>query len=102
MHPFRLSNAAFRDLEAIWAYLAEDNPEAADRVILELHRAIRRLSKFPAAGHRRTDLTRLPLLFWTEGRYEILYRVFPEFIEIDAVLHGSRDIPAILREREEE
>lgn len=43
-----------------------------------------------------------PLLFWAEGRYEIVYRAFDQFIEVDAVLHGSRDVPAVLRERTEE
>jgi plasmid stabilization system protein ParE len=48
----------------------------------------------------RRDLGNRSVLFWAEGRYEIVYRVFGGEIEIDAVLHGSRDIPAVLRERE--
>ncbi len=42
------------------------------------------------------------MLFSAEGYYEIIYRAFAGFIEIDAVLHGNRDIPAGLREREPE
>jgi plasmid stabilization system protein ParE len=37
-----------------------------------------------------------------EGNYGIIYRAFAGFIEIDAVLHGYRDIPAVLRDREPE
>jgi plasmid stabilization system protein ParE len=33
-------------------------------------------------------------------RYLILYRPVANAIEIAAILHGSRDIPAVLRERE--
>ncbi|HKR26236.1 MAG TPA: type II toxin-antitoxin system RelE/ParE family toxin [Acidobacteriaceae bacterium] len=102
MGRFRVSTSAFRDLDEIWSYIASDNPAAADRIIGQLHEAIRWLARYPAAGHRRSDIGERPLLFWAEGRYEIVYRVFDDFIEVDAVLHGSRDIPAVLRGREED
>ena len=51
------------------------------------------------AGHKREDIA-IPVLFWAEGNYEIIYRAFPDSIEIDAILHGRRDIPAILSERD--
>ena len=101
MGRFRVSNSAYRDLDEIWSYIASDNPVAADRVIRQLHEAIRWLARFPAAGHRRRDMGERPLLFWVEGRYEIVYRAFDEFIEVDAVLRGRRDVPAVLRERRE-
>ena len=87
------------DLDDIWSYIATDNPIAADRVIQNLHETIRWLARFPAAGHRRHDMGGRPLLFWPEGRYEIIYRAFDDFIEVAAVLHGSRDLPSVLRER---
>jgi len=99
MSHFRLSNAANRDLEEIWEYIATDNPDAADRVVDKLHKTFSWLSNYPAAGHKRRDIGK-PILFWAEGNYEILYRVFKDFIEIDAILHGSRDIPEVLRQRE--
>lgn len=99
MGSFRISNSAYTDLDEIWSYIAADNPIAADRVIRNLHETIRWLSRFPAAGHRRSDLGERPLLFWAEGQYEIVYRPFDEFIEVDAVLHGSRDLPSVLRGR---
>jgi toxin ParE1/3/4 len=101
MNHFRLSNAANRDLEEIWEYIATDNLDAADRVIDSLHKTFSWLSQYPGAGHKRRDIDK-PILLWAEGSYEILYRVFENFIEVDAVLHGSRDIPAVLREREPE
>jgi plasmid stabilization system protein ParE len=99
MNHFRLSNAANRDLDEIWEYIAADNLVAADHLIERFHQAFLWLSKYPGAGHRRTDISK-PVLFWAEGNYEIIYRVLAGFIEIDAILHGSRDIPAVLRERE--
>lgn len=55
----------------------------------------------PGAGHKRRDIDR-PVLFWAEGSYAIIDRAFADSIEITAILHGSRDIPAILRGRDPE
>lgn len=99
MRHFRLSNGADRDLDEIWEYIDTDNLDAADRLVERLHTAFLWLSNYPGAGHKRRDIDK-PLLFWAEGSYEIVYRVFVDFIEIEAILHGSRDIPAVLDERE--
>lgn len=102
MGRFRISNSAYSDPDEIWSYIAADNPIAADRVLHDLHETIRWLARFPEAGHRRRDLGERPLLFWAEGRYEIINRAFDEFIEVDAVLHGSRDIPGVSRDRDDD
>jgi plasmid stabilization system protein ParE len=51
------------DLEEIWGYIAEDNPDAADRVIDDVLAAVRALVSLPYQGHRRIDLTSRPLRF---------------------------------------
>ena len=54
----------------------------------------------PGIGHRRSDLTAFPVLFWTVGAYLIIYRVIEgRPVEIVAITQGSRDIPAFLRRR---
>jgi plasmid stabilization system protein ParE len=64
---------------------------------------IRHLQKFPGTGHSRIDLAgSRDLLFWPVGRFLVLYRVTDTSVEIAAVLHGSRDIPAILLKRDAE
>jgi len=98
MSRFRLSNAADRDLNEIWD-IAADSLDAADRLVERLYRTFLWLSNYPMAGHKREDIE-IPVLFWAEGNYEIIYRAFPDSIEIDAILHGRRDIPAILSERD--
>jgi len=45
---------AFADLDEIWEYIAEDNPEAADRVIEDIREAIRSLVQNPHKGHWRS------------------------------------------------
>jgi plasmid stabilization system protein ParE len=51
-------------------------------------------------GHTRKDLTDLQVLFWPIGAYLIIYRLKNSLVEITAVTHGARDIPAFLSERE--
>jgi plasmid stabilization system protein ParE len=94
-----LSVAAELDLDQIWEYIAQDNLDAADRWIEKLFEAFESLAQSPAIGHKREDLTSLPILFWPVGAYLILYRVQAGGIEIAAVTQGSRDIPAFLGQR---
>jgi len=35
-----------------------------------------------------------PILFWPVGNYLILYRAVEGLVEVIAVAHGKRDIPA--------
>jgi plasmid stabilization system protein ParE len=53
---FVLTPLAARDLVGIWDDLAETNLKAADRVLLALERAMRKLSSKPGIGHLREDL----------------------------------------------
>ncbi|MGD0871162.1 MAG: type II toxin-antitoxin system RelE/ParE family toxin [Bryobacteraceae bacterium] len=94
-----LSVDADLDLEEIWEYIAADNIDAADRWIVKLFDAFEALGSAPGMGHRREDLTGLPVLFWPVGSYVIIYRAEYRPIEIVAVTQGSRDIPAFLRRR---
>jgi len=99
---FRVSNSASQDLDDVWEYIAAANIDAADRLIERFYETFQQLSEFPNLGHKRRDIGERPLLFCAVGSYEVVYRVFPGFVEIDAVLHGSRDVPEVLREREPE
>jgi len=54
---------AFADLDEIWEYIAEDNVDAADRVLVDIHSTLTTLAGSPQIGHRRPDLTTRPLRF---------------------------------------
>ena len=54
---------AFADLDEIWEYIAEDNIDAADRVLADIHSTRTTLAESPQMGHRRPDLTTRPLRF---------------------------------------
>jgi plasmid stabilization system protein ParE len=74
MSGFRLHPEAFTDLDDIRDYIAQENPDAADRIMSEVSEAIGRLVPFPFQGHRRTDLTSRPLRFILVREYLIALR----------------------------
>ena len=60
--------------------------------------AFRFLAGHPELGHVREDLLEPVVRFWPVGAYLILY--LPKNpIEILAVVHGARDVPAIMNRR---
>jgi len=99
MNAFRLALEASHDLTEIYEYIAQDNVDAADRVLEELLEAMQGLAEMPGKGHSREGLTRRPVLFWTVRSYQIIYKSGTQPLEIVAVLHGKRNIRRILKER---
>ena len=93
---------AYADLDEIWEYIAEDNLNAADRVVAEIFESIRGLVSFPHQGHHRTDLTSRPLRFHVVRDLLIAYAPEEKPLLVLGVLHGRRNpkvIAAILSGR---
>ncbi len=91
-----LSWLAAADLDDIWDFIAKRNIDAADRVIDELYRAIRKLAEMPKMGHVREDLADRTHHFWPVRDFLIIYHPDTKPIEIVRVLRGARDIPGLL------
>jgi plasmid stabilization system protein ParE len=96
MKRFKLSPEAAQDIREIWAFLAKDSIKAARQVRLRIFEACGALAQNPHSGHRREDLTDKALLFWPTGSYVIVYKSSTKPIEIVRVLHGARNISALL------
>ena len=98
MSDFVIAPVARADLAGIWDYYAIEleNPAAADCLLDEIFAAFQKLAKTPAVGHFRRDLAAEPLRFWRVRRYLVIYRSEKRPVEIARVLHGARDIQAIL------
>lgn len=94
---YRLTPQARCDLLSIWEFIARDNLNAAKRLAIRFETAFRLLAQFPRKGHKRTDVrTSEPVLFWPVGSYVIVYRPEPRPIVMVRVVHGARDLDAIL------
>ena len=98
---YRLSAPARDDLREIWGYLAKEAIlTVADRVVTELHEAMQSLAESPGIGHLRADLVDEALRIWRVHSYLVIYRADSSPLEVVRVLHGARDIRALLEEEE--
>ena len=92
-----ISPLAERDITGIWDYIAADNEHAARRLTAEFYAAFVHLAEMPGLGHKRADLTKRDLLFWTvQRKYLVAYRELEDAVEIVRVLDGRRDVASIL------
>ena len=103
MSGYTLHSEAFNDIDEIRAYIAGDDPDAADRVVTAIFDRIRGLVGFPHQGYRRPNLTSRPLRFALVYEYVIAYAPEQKPLRVLAVFHGRRSpraMAAILRGRE--
>jgi len=57
------------------------------------------LARHPLIGLKRSEITPLPVRFWTVSRFPnfiVVYRPDTKPLQIVAVLHGKRDMKAFL------
>jgi plasmid stabilization system protein ParE len=80
---------AFADLDEIWEYVAQDNVDAADRVLADIHLTFTTLAESPQIGHRRPDLTTRPLRFHViRDEYLTAYAPAEKPLWVLAVFHA--------------
>ena len=99
---YALHPEAFQDLDDIRDAIAQQRPDAADRIISDIFDILRELVPFPHMGHRRPALSERPLRFIAVREYLIAYAPEEKPLWVVAVLHGRRNprvMAAILRSR---
>lgn len=94
MNRYRVSNEARSDLNEIWFYIAQDNPDAADKFIRKIISRFPKLAATPHMGRQREELSPR-LRSFPVGRYVIFYRPLNDGVEIVRVLNGARDLPPL-------
>jgi plasmid stabilization system protein ParE len=100
LDPFRLTDDAVLDIDAIWLYLLDkEGVETADRIVTELFKGFYKLADIPNSGHRRADLTSRQVLFYRVFSYLVIYEPGTKRLQILGVLHGKRNVARILRQR---
>ena len=85
------SDRALAQLDAIYAHIAGENPEAANKIVAEIRASINTLVDFPALGrptdekniHRLVLAVRPYIAFYTIKRGDLVYIV--------QVLHGKQN-----------
>jgi toxin ParE1/3/4 len=86
----RYGRGALADLEEIFAYIAQDNREAAAKLVARVEATAARIADSPYIGEatRKSNFRRLPV-----GNYLVVYEVGEEEVIIHYVRHGARRRP---------
>ena len=99
MPAYIVAPEAEEDIFLIWTYfLREAGSVIADRVEAELLDAFAGLAEVPGKGHRRQDLARADVYFFTIYEFMVVHRRSSP-LQIVAVLHGKRDVKRLLEDR---
>ena len=88
------TSQAERDLVAIWSFVGERSPEAADRLLDMIDEKCNVIAQTPGMGRSREELGP-GLRTFPVGSYIIFHRPIEDGIEVVRVLHGARDIAGL-------
>ncbi len=91
---------ALLDLVEIWSYIAEDSARNADTFASRIDKTFRVLARRPGIGRARPELYP-DLRSFVVGKHVVFYLPLTNGIDIIRVLHGARDIEAILEDEEQ-
>lgn len=93
---YEVSPVALADIDATAAFIAQRDVPAAERFVEQIYDAFDRLAANPHLGHRRDDLTSLPVFFWTAAKhYAVVYRKAAP-LQVVRVLAWKQDVPTLL------
>jgi toxin ParE1/3/4 len=85
------SPLAENDLEEIADFIAQDNPLAALQFIQNLRLQCQRIAHTPQAFPARSELGKT-LRSCAHQRYVIFFRILPDHVRVERVLHSARDL----------
>ena len=86
-------------LDALYAYIAQDSPQYAKRIIDRITRRSQQIAEFPSSGRRVPEYDLDQIREVIEGPYRIIYYIKPDQIDVLAVIHAAMDV---LRSSEED
>ena len=86
------TDTAVKHLLAIYAYIAQNSPQYAARVVDRLTRRSEQIANFPLSGRIVPEFQTEQIREVIEGSYRIIYYIKPDQIDVLAVIHGSQQI----------
>ena len=87
------------DLNETALYIADDNPDAADKFLLACDATFERIRQMPHIGRVFLPEKLKDVRLWFVKdfpKYVILYKILDDAVYIVRVIHSSRDIEAVL------
>jgi toxin ParE1/3/4 len=94
MNQYLVSDTARSDLDEIWLYIAQDNPDAANKFMRALVSKFPLLASMPEMGRPCGELA-ARLRSFPVCSYVIFYRPMENGVEIVRVPRGARDLPPL-------
>ena len=90
------------DLPGIYAFIARDDPRAAERVLEAVEATFDQLGRHPECGEtyptRATPLQEVRMLPVNDfPNYLIFYRIEVDAVRVLYVVHGARHLPRLFR-----
>jgi toxin ParE1/3/4 len=93
------TDSAQQHMDGIYAYIAQNSPEYALRMVDRLTRRSQQIAEVPLSGRRVPEYDMDQIREVIERPYRIIYHIKPDQIDVIAVLHGAR---SVLRAGEEQ
>ncbi len=84
-----IREAAYDDLDRIYAWIAKDRPRSADSTIDRILESAERLGRFPHMGH----VGKAPATYeWVVpgSPYIVVYKINADEVDVIAVFHGAQ------------
>ncbi len=92
MAEIRWTEEAVRWLQEINEYIAQNNPEAAWKVVHGIYDKAQILKAFPEIGYQYRDEPDGEIRILLYGHYKIAYIIKHDIVEILGIFHGSLEI----------
>jgi addiction module RelE/StbE family toxin len=89
------TDPAKQDLKSIHDYIARDSKFYAKKVSFEIVEKSEKLNIFPEIGRIVPEIGDPKIRELIIYSYRLIYEIFPEKIEILALIHGKRDFSKI-------
>jgi plasmid stabilization system protein ParE len=89
------TEAAWRDLEQVIAYIARDSSHYAASFAREVRDASRSLSRFAERGRRVPELDQPDIREIFVRSYRLIYSISGKTLHILGLIHGARDLGAV-------
>lgn len=92
------TDAATEQLDNIYAYVANDSPHYAKRVIDRILSRIDNAAVMPRAATVVPEYARPDIREVFAYRYRIIYRILSDRIDVIAIVHGAKPLPETLED----
>ena len=87
------TDTAIGHLRSLHAYIGQNSPEYAQRIVDRLTRRSQQIGTFPQSGRIVPEAECPQIREVLEGPYRIMYHIKPDQVDVIAVIHGSQQTP---------